>query len=188
MGKIALVTGGARSGKSTFSEKSVIELNKKTAYIATAIAFDDGMKDRIKKHVEQRPKTWTTFEKHTKVHEIVCEIAEEHEVVLLDCITVLITNTMFEDSNLDWDTIDYENIDRIEKRILNDLVKLLKEFRKYDLDVFIVTNEVGQGIVPENKLARVFRDLAGRANQYLASQVDEVFLVVSGIPMKIKGE
>lgn len=187
MKKITLITGGARSGKSTFAEKTVNELNEKTAYIATAIPFDEGMKERIKKHVEQRPDFWTTYEKHTKVDEIITEISMEHKVVLLDCITVLITNTMFEDSNVDWDTIDYANLDRIEKRIQDDLSKMMEKFKLYDLSVFIVTNEVGQGIVPENRLARVFRDLAGRANQYLASQADDVYFVVSGIPIKIKG-
>lgn len=187
MGNITLITGGARSGKSTFAEKSVELANDKTAYIATAVPFDDGMKDRIKKHIEQRPKEWTTFEKHTKIDEIIDEVKGEHNVVLLDCITVLITNTLFEDASIDWDIVDYETIDKIEKKVQNDLERMMIKFKESKLDVFMVTNEVGQGIVPENKLARIFRDIAGRANQYLASEADEVYFVVSGIPMKIKG-
>lgn len=187
MKKIVLITGGARSGKSTFAEKSVKEIDKKTAYIATAIAFDEGMKDRIKKHILQRPSDWITYEKHTEIHKIVDEVNKNNDVVLLDCITVLITNTMFEDSNINFDTIDYDNLGKIEKKIQNDLYLMIEAFKKTKLTVFLVTNEVGQGIVPENKMARVFRDIAGRMNQYLASEADEVHYVVSGIPMKIKG-
>lgn len=187
MKKITLITGGARSGKSTFAEKSVKELNDKTAYIATAVPFDDGMRDRIKKHVDQRPATWTTFEKHIRVDEVIDEVAENHNVVLLDCITVLTTNTMFEDQNIDWDTIGYDEVNEIENRIQNDLENMMEKFNSHDMHVFIVTNEVGQGVVPDNRLTRIFRDIAGRANQYLASQADEVYFVVSGIPMKIKG-
>lgn len=187
MNKIILVTGGARSGKSTFAEKSIIDLNKKTAYIATGIPFDKGMEDRIKKHILQRPSTWTTFEKSVLVDEIIDEVAKKHDVVLLDCITVLITNTMFEDITINWDTIDYDSIDNIEEKIKNDLIRMINKFRENNLYVYIVTNELGAGIVPENRLARIFRDIAGRMNQYLASVSDEVYFVVSGIPMKIKG-
>ncbi|MCH4889165.1 bifunctional adenosylcobinamide kinase/adenosylcobinamide-phosphate guanylyltransferase [Acidaminobacter sp. JC074] len=186
MSKIVLVTGGARSGKSTFAENEVRKLNKKTAYIATAIAFDDAMKSRIKKHIEQRPSIWTTYEKPTQVHEVIDEVRKSNEVVLLDCITVLITNTMFQD-RLDFDRLTEEEVDAVEKKITDDLKLLVAELEKTDLTVYMVTNEVGSGIVPENRLARIFRDFAGRANQYLASLADEVYMTVSGIPVKIKG-
>ena len=186
MGKIVLVTGGARSGKSTFAENEVRKLEKKTAYIATAIAFDDAMKNRIKKHIEQRPDYWMTYEKPTQVHEIIREISNDNHVVLLDCITVLITNTMFQDK-LDFDRLTEEEIDVVENKITADLKLLVEEILKTDLVVYMVTNEVGCGIVPENRLARIFRDFAGRANQYLASMAEEVFMTVSGIPVKIKG-
>lgn len=187
MGKIVLITGGARSGKSTFAEKEVASLNAHTAYIATAIAFDEGMKNRIKKHVAQRPSEWTTFEKPTQVHEIIEEVNEKHDVVLLDCITVLITNTMFQDK-LDFDRLTEEEVDAVEEKIKMDLRALVAAIKKTNLTFYMVTNEVGAGIVPENRLARIFRDFAGRANQYLASEADDVYFVVSGIPMKIKGD
>jgi adenosylcobinamide kinase/adenosylcobinamide-phosphate guanylyltransferase len=186
MGKIIVITGGARSGKSTFAEIKVAEHQKKTAYIATAIAFDDAMKNRIRKHVAQRPDTWTTYEKSTQAHEVIEEIAKTNDVVLLDCITVLITNTMFQD-RLDFDRLTEVEIDTVEDKIKADLEKLVEAISKTDLTVYLVTNEVGAGIVPENRLARIFRDYAGRSNQYLASEADEVYFVVSGIPMKIKG-
>lgn len=186
MGQITLITGGARSGKSTFAEKSVREKNKRTAYLATAIAFDESMKSRIEKHVNQRPSEWTTFEKATKAHEVVREIASNHEVLLLDCITVLMTNTLFMD-DLDWDTIDEKTIDRVEGRVMEDIKLLISALKESDLQSYLVTNEVGSGIVPENRLARIFRDIAGRINQYIASQADEVYAVISGLPLKLKG-
>ncbi|MBI9011090.1 MAG: bifunctional adenosylcobinamide kinase/adenosylcobinamide-phosphate guanylyltransferase [Clostridiales bacterium] len=186
MGKLVLVTGGARSGKSTFAEAEVRKLNQKTAYIATGIAFDEAMKSRIEKHVAQRPSIWTTYEKPTQVHEIVKEVSQQHNVVLLDCITVLITNTLFQDQ-IDFDGIDEKTVDLTEERIHNDIKMMVEMFRKTDMTVYLVTNEVGSGIVPENRLARIFRDFAGRTNQYIASIADEVYCVISGIPVKIKG-
>lgn len=186
MSKIILVTGGARSGKSTFAESEIKKLDKKTAYIATAIAFDEGMRNRIEKHVAQRPSIWTTYEKPTQAHEVVETISKDHQVVLLDCITVLTTNTLFQ-NDVDWDTVDEATIDDIEAKIKADMIRLVEAFRKTALTVYLVTNEIGSGIVPENRLARLFRDIAGRINQYLGQEADEVFLVVSGIPVKIKG-
>lgn len=186
MSRLILVTGGARSGKSTFAENRLRGLNKKTAYIATAIAFDEGMRSRIEKHIAQRPSDWTTFEQATQAHLVVEEINESFDCVLLDCITVLITNTLFQ-NDVDWDVISEDEVDQIEAKIKNDLVKLIDAFKKTTLEVYMVTNEIGSGIVPENRLARLFRDIAGRCNQYLASQADEVHLVVSGIPVQIKG-
>lgn len=186
MGKLILVTGGARSGKSTFAEVRVKEHNSKTAYIATAIAFDDGMKNRIAKHVKQRPSHWTTFEKPTAVHEIVSEIAKEHEVVLLDCMTVLLSNYILEKAHL-IDAMKSDEINKMEIEIQDAVNQLIDEIKKVSTTFYIVTNEVGSGIVPENKMARIFRDIAGRANQQLARQADEVHFVVSGIPMRIKG-
>lgn len=186
MAKITLITGGARSGKSTFAEKEVRLQNKKTAYLATAIAFDESMKARISKHIEQRPSTWTTFEKPTGAHEIIHEISKEHSVMLLDCITVLMTNTLFMDEH-DWDTIDEDTINEVEKRVLDDIKLLIDNLKQTELTAYLVTNEVGSGIVPENRLARIFRDMAGRINQYLASEADTVYVVISGMPLKLKG-
>jgi len=186
MSKIVLVTGGARSGKSTFAENEVRKLDKKTAYIATGIAFDDAMKSRIEKHVAQRPSYWTTFEKPTQVHEIIEEVSASHDAVLLDCITVLITNTLFQDQ-IDFDGIDEKTVDQTEERIHRDITAMIEKFKAANMTVYLVTNEVGSGIVPENRLARIFRDFAGRTNQYLASVADEVYCVISGIPLQLKG-
>lgn len=186
MGKIILVTGGARSGKSTFAEKKVKEHHEATAYIATAIAFDEGMKSRIAQHVNQRPSEWTTYEQAMDVHEIIPEVTRDHQVVLLDCMTVLLSNYILKKAHL----IDGMNADEImvmEGEIQEAVTQLLKAIEATDATFYLVTNEVGSGIVPENKLARVFRDIAGRCNQHLSSHSDQVYFVVSGIPLRIKG-
>lgn len=182
---ISLVTGGACSGKSIFAEEYVGTLGTRVGYIATAQAFDEGMKDRIKKHIEQRPDNWPTFEYYDRISPELEAIAKECDVVLLDCITVMVTNLMFK-SQKDWTKIPRDEINQIEQTILKEIDCLLQAFRKTGLSAVLVTNEVGGGIVPENRLARVFRDIAGRVNQRIAKQVDEVYFVVSGIPMKIK--
>lgn len=187
-GKLTLVTGGARSGKSSFSEKMCFERGQKVAYIATAAALDEGMVDRIKKHQERRPDSWTTFEKQDKVHEIFAqEDIGGYDVFLLDCLTVLVTNIMLSDPCIDWDKVSRDRIDEIENGILDQVNKLVDRVLENGHELIVVTNEVGLGIVPENRLARVFRDIAGKANELVASRAQEVFFVVSGIPMKIKG-
>ncbi len=184
--KIILVTGGARSGKSSFAEKLIADLSGKIAYIATAIPFDEGMKDRIKKHRKSRPDYWTTYEVYKDIYKYIDEISEKHDAVLLDCVTILVTNLMFENHNIDWDKVGWEKIDEIERNIKEQIELFIKALRDARMTCVIVTNELGMGIVPENRLSRIFRDIAGRINQYVASNSDEVYLAVSGIPVKIK--
>ncbi len=185
-GKITLVTGGARSGKSNFAEELAKASDMPVAYLATAIPFDDGMRDRIKKHRESRPQGWTTYEGFKDLHRVIKDISTNHGIVLLDCVTIMVTNLMFEDLSIDWDRIDHEHIDRIEDGIKNQVWSLLKSIRQQSLWSILVTNEVGMGIVPENRLSRIFGDIAGRINQIIAAEADEVYFTVSGIPMKIK--
>ena len=183
--KIVLVTGGARSGKSTFAETYIESISNKIGYVATAEPFDEGMKDRIKKHIEQRPGDWPTFECYEEVSPCIEEIAKGCDVVLLDCITVMVTNLMFKNCP-DWTMIQREEINEIEKKITKEIEMLIQHLIANNLSAVLVTNEVGAGIVPENRLARLFRDIAGRVNQQLAKQANEVYFVVSGIPMQIK--
>lgn len=184
--RIILITGGARSGKSSFAEKFTASISEKVAYIATALPFDEGMKDRIKKHRESRPKTWTTYEVYKNIYKYIDEISIKHDVILLDCVTILVTNLMFENSELSWDDIDREKIDEIERYIKKQVSLLIQKVRDTRINCILVTNEVGMGIVPENRLSRIFRDIAGRINQFIASNSDEVYFTVSGIPTKIK--
>lgn len=143
------------------------------------------MKDRIKKHVNQRPDHWPTFECYGLLSPEIQKISQVCDVVLLDCITVLVTNLMFLHED-DWTAIPRETINRIEGAIIEEIDALIGTLRIHGLSAVIVTNEVGAGIVPENRLARVFRDIAGRVNQRIAKEADAVYFLVSGIPMKIK--
>lgn len=186
MSKIVLVTGGARSGKSNFAEKLCIDQNNSTAYIATSIPFDDEMKDRVKKHKESRPQNWNTYEIYKDIYSIIKEISNKYETVILDCVTLLVNNLMFT-YDMDIDKANQEEINELEKYIKDQVKKLIEEIKKTNLYFVVVTNELGMAVVPDNKLSRVYTDIVGRINQQIASQSDEVYFVVSGIPMKIKG-
>ncbi|KPU46276.1 bifunctional adenosylcobalamin biosynthesis protein CobU [Oxobacter pfennigii] len=182
MSKIILVTGGARSGKSSFAQ-SLLENKEGVLYIATSVAFDDEMKDRVKKHKESRPSSWRTVEcfKDMDIH---LKDVEE-KVMILDCITIMVTNLMFH-YELEWEDLGMERINEIENLIADEVGKLLKIAREKNVYLVVVTNELGMGVVPGNKLTRVYRDIAGRMNQMIAAEADEVYLAVCGIPLKIK--
>ncbi|WKY47426.1 bifunctional adenosylcobinamide kinase/adenosylcobinamide-phosphate guanylyltransferase [Eubacteriaceae bacterium ES3] len=184
MGKLIFVTGGARSGKSTFAEETAKAFNKEVAYIATAIAFDDGMKDRIKKHQAQRPSEWQTIEAYKDFEKLNNDSAfTEAQVLLFDCLTVMVTNNML-DQQVDYDNCTMETVGQIEDLIKQEVEKLLEVCQ--DKTLVLVSNEVGMGLVPAYKLGSYFRDIAGRMNQLVAARADEVYFCVSGIPMKIK--
>lgn len=184
-----LVTGGARSGKSSFGE-SLIKDKEKVLYIATSIPLDKEMKERVKKHRESRNPNWDTLEAYDN---IVSKFNNVYDGIILECITVMITNLLFKDMKSfeeeDLMKVDYR---KKEEDILKEVSFMINEFKKiennFGTEIVIITNEVGAGLVPENKLGREYRDIAGRVNQYIARESDKVFLVVSGIPVKIKGE
>ena len=166
MSNIVFVTGGARSGKSNFAESLCIDQNNRTAYIATSIAFDDEMKDRVKKHQESRPSNWNTYEIYKDIHSIVNELDEKYDTVLLDCVTLMVNNLMF-DYDMNIDSADTEELNKVEEYIKIQIEKLLEAVKDTDLKFVIVSNELGMGIVPENKLSRIYRDFVGRANQLI---------------------
>ena len=185
MSKIILVTGGARSGKSGFAESLCREQNNSTAYIATSVAFDDEMKERVRKHQESRPKEWKTYEIYKDIYSIIDEIGEKHDTVIMDCVTLMVNNLMFT-YGIDVDKATSKELDELENYIRDQIEKLLDAVKKTNLYFVIVSNEIGMGIVPANKLSRIYRDFVGRANQLIGKYSDEVYFVVSGIPMKVK--
>lgn len=184
MKNFVLVTGGARSGKSSLAESLVADMGNNIAYIATAIAFDDGMKDRIKKHRESRPTEWITVERY-KDFKVLKDLGEFNkcDTVILDCMTIMVSNLLLE-QKVDYDNCDMNTIDSIEVGIFEEVNNLLEVLK--GKNVVIVTNEVGMGIVPSYRLGSIFRDIAGRVNQYLGSKAEKVYMTVSGIPMRIK--
>jgi adenosylcobinamide kinase/adenosylcobinamide-phosphate guanylyltransferase len=183
--EVVLITGGARSGKSTFALSLAGKQYGRKYFLATAEPADDEMTERIRRHREERGDSWTTIEEPIDIARVIREADAEGSVIVVDCITVWLSNIILSvySTVTDEDVfIDMENND-IERRV-SDLVEILSSLKSSS--VFIVTNEVGMGIVPENRLARLFRDIAGRVNQRLAEVADSVFLMVSGIPVRIK--
>lgn len=183
---ITLITGGARSGKSSFAEKICSEYGKPVAYIACGMITDSEMEDRVKKHRLRRPSSWITVEKYRDFAQMKeQELFYANDIFLLDCVTTMATNLMF-DASLDYDTCSMEDMNKVEKDILDQFVELLGVMEKAHKTLVLVSNEVGSGVVPSYRMGRFFRDLAGRINQYLARNADEVIWMVSGIPVRIK--
>lgn len=177
--KIVVVTGGARSGKSTFAERYAAALTNRIAYIATAQIYDDEMQRRVDMHRQRRPATWCTVEAPYEAHLAIKQLPGQVQVVLFDCLTLYTTNLLL-NPNAPADP------EQRYQFIMNDIHKLVAAARASGLTVIFVTNEVGNGIVPENALAREYRDVAGLVNQYVAAQADEVYLVVCGIAAELK--
>ena len=169
MKKIILITGGQRSGKSTKAEELALSLSNNPVYLATAHIWDDEFRERVRKHQERRGPQWTNIEEEINIsnHDVT------GRVVVIDCITLWLTNIFYQsDSNVD--------------KSLKTAKKEFDAFTKYDATFIFVTNEIGLGGVSTNQLQRKFTDLQGWMNQYVAQKADEVILMVSGIPVKIK--
>lgn len=182
---IILCSGGARSGKSEFAEQLALSLKGRKAYVATGQAFDDEMKDRIKKHQLRRGKEWNTFEIPLYLHKNWEQIKNVSDVILIDCLTMFTSNHVFAHGDIN----TQEDSNRIESIILEELRLLLQEINNSnDKTVIFVTNEIGLGIVPENKLARYFRDITGRVNREVASAANKMYLTISGVTIELKSQ
>lgn len=178
-----LVTGGARSGKSRHAEALIADCPQ-VLYIGTSQIWDEEMAARIQHHRDSRPAHWRTAERWQHLDELITAENGTDEAILLECITTMVTNLLFAyGGDSDPESWDYA---AMEKVIEAEIISLIAACQRCPATVVLVTNEVGMGIVPENRLARHFRDIAGRVNQRLAAAADEVWLVVSGIGVKIK--
>lgn len=169
MKKIIMITGGARSGKSSYAEQLALSLSSNPVYLATARVWDDEFRQRVQKHQERRGSEWTNIEEEKELskHQL------PGRVVLIDCITMWCNNYFFD---------LHDEVDAT----LNAMKQEFKEFTNQDATFIFVTNEIGMGGTTPNDIQRRFTDLQGWFNQYVASQADEVILMVSGIPVKIK--
>jgi adenosylcobinamide kinase / adenosylcobinamide-phosphate guanylyltransferase len=173
MPRLILFTGGARSGKSRLAERYAALQNAPVAYIATAEAGDDEMRERIAHHRARRPPGWSTIEAPVAVGWALSALPAG-SVALLDCLSLLVTNLLLAHERDPEPPIEHE------------IAALLEAARQRDLTLIVVTNEVGMGIVPAYPLGRQYRDLLGRANQRVAALADEVYLAVAGIPVELK--
>lgn len=184
MTELILVTGGARSGKSTIAEK-ILKDCESLLYIATSVPFDEEMKDRIMKHRERRDEKWRTVEMYENFKSL--EDSQDFLTcrgILLDCITVMLSNRFYY-SEINEST-SLEAYDELECLILKDISNLLNLAKEYNKKIVIVTNELGMGIVPIDRMTRMYRDIAGRINQYIAKEADKVILAISGIGVDLK--
>lgn len=172
MGYLTFIIGGARSGKSAYAHDLGSKMPGRKGFIATAEAFDDEMSDRIAMHRKNRSIEWETIEEPLALSERLRKIDGAYDVVIIDCLTLWLSNRIWKD----------EGGDQIRAEV--DL--LVATMKDVSYNSIIVSNEVGQGIVPENKVARLFRDLSGWMNCEIASRADEVYLVTCGIPLRIK--
>ena len=165
-----MITGGQRSGKSKYAEELALSLADNPVYLATAHVWDEEFRERVHRHQERRGPQWTNIEeeKYLSQHDLTWRVA------VIDCVTLWLTNFFFENQNLDT------------QQILDIVKEEFDRFTAQDATFIFVTNEIGSGGVSVDPVQRRFTDLQGWMNQYIASRADEVFLMVSGIPLKIK--
>ncbi len=166
MGKITFITGGIKSGKSSYAVERAKQYNKR-AFIATAVAFDDEMKKRIEKHKKERGNLFKTIEEPVYLSEVLHEI-KNIDVCVVDCITVWINNLIYYNK-------------------LQEMDMMLDVINKVDFDLILVSNEVGMGIVPDKEIARKYVDLLGTINRKIVAIAYDAFFMISGVPIKIKG-
>jgi len=173
-----LILGGARSGKSDYAEKLAAQSAGSVLYIATAEAGDEEMAARIAAHRRARPADWPTLEAPRDLAAALATITEPPQVMLLDCLTLLVSNILLAREN--------EAQQDIEQAVYAEIEALLAARRQFGAALLVVSNEVGLGLVPSYSLGRLYRDVLGRANQYLAAQADRVLFMVAGLPLAVK--
>jgi adenosylcobinamide kinase / adenosylcobinamide-phosphate guanylyltransferase len=181
MGKLTLILGGARGGKSSLAQKMAARSNQPVLYIATAQALDAEMESRIDAHRRERPPGWTTLELPGGVAQALSGGSYQAGVILLDCLTLLVTNVMLAAAG----DLDEPDESQAEASIQAEIDQLLARIQTDQADWIVVSNEVGMGLVPPYPVGRLYRDLLGRANQRLAAAASEVYLMVAGIPVPI---
>jgi adenosylcobinamide kinase/adenosylcobinamide-phosphate guanylyltransferase len=177
--KSILITGGARSGKSRLAQELATKTNEPVLFVATAEAGDEEMKRRIEAHRKTRPANWATLEVTTHIGRKITPNIGQARTVIIDCITLLINNVFQKHEG----TTD---VTLLEQAVVEEIKELVTCMKHSKARFIIVTNEVGLGIVPADRVSRLYRDLLGKANQMLAEHVDEVILMVAGIPITIK--
>jgi adenosylcobinamide kinase/adenosylcobinamide-phosphate guanylyltransferase len=168
---IILITGGTRSGKSQYAEQRIREMGGRSIYVATAEANDEEMAQRIAEHRKRRANQWRTIEEPLELTQVLLAERGRTDCALVDCLTLWISNLLLRHDH----KYASEKVD-----------ELIEKLPELDFHLVFVTNEVGWGIVPDNSLARKFRDLAGWTNQRIAQAANEVILMVAGVPMTAK--
>jgi len=177
--KSTLITGGARSGKSRLAQELALKAKGPVLFVATAEAGDEDMKERIENHRKNRPAGWTTLEVTTHIGNKITQNIGKAQTVIIDCVTLLVSNIFQENAGV-------TGASALEKAVESEIKELIKCIERSDARFIIVTNEVGLGIVPADRISRLYRDLLGKANRILAEHADEVIFMVAGIPVPVK--
>jgi len=173
MAHVTFITGGARSGKSAYAQLLAERCQGSLLYVATAGIGDSEMADRVRRHRAARGERWQTLEEPLALADRLPATADGKGGILLDCVTLWLCNLLF-------------HHDECESMVWPEVERFIALLPALPAPLFLVTNEIGAGIVPENRLSRQFRDLAGEVNQRLAAVADEAWLVVSGLPVRLK--
>ena len=181
--KSTLIIGGARSGKSHFAQELGLKSTQPVLFVATAVAGDEEMRQRIEEHKKARPTTWSTLEVPSHIGNQIRQKIGKAQTVIVDCITLLVNNIFSQYCDAADESI---NAPLIEKEVMAEIDELVDCINQVKARFIIVSNEVGLGLVPDNRIGRLYRDLLGRANQVLAQRADEIYLMAAGIPILIK--
>jgi adenosylcobinamide kinase / adenosylcobinamide-phosphate guanylyltransferase len=180
MGRLLLVLGGARSGKSAYAQRLAQELGgNDVLFVATAEAWDEDMTQRIVRHQQERPAAWRTLETPRQVGQAITLHVHDTAVVLVDCLTLLVSNTLLHCGASPALAV-------AEAAVQEEVIALVQTCQTTAATCIVVSNEVGLGLVPDNLLGRLYRDLLGRANQALAIQAEAVYFMVAGLPVDVK--
>ncbi len=180
MAELILVLGGARSGKSAYAQRLAEELGgRKVLFVATAEARDNEMRERIRIHQRERPDGWETIEAPMQVSRALADAKPGACVVLLDCVTLLVSNIMLAQG-------ESPELTKVEHEIMDEMRAIIAWVKEQETTLIAVSNEVGEGVVPPYPLGRMYRDLLGRANCLLAAQADRVYMMFAGLPVELK--
>lgn len=179
-GQFFFITGGARSGKSRHAEDLALSLGPPVTYVATAEALDEEMEARIREHRRRRPEDWSTIEEPRAVAEVIEKIGDRGGAIIIDCLTLLISNLLFQH------TAGQQDSERLQKQALTEIERLAAAAWSCRAHVILVSNELGMGLVPSYPQGRLFRDVAGWANQILAAKADKAYFLVAGHVLDLK--
>ncbi|MDR0436074.1 MAG: bifunctional adenosylcobinamide kinase/adenosylcobinamide-phosphate guanylyltransferase [Propionibacteriaceae bacterium] len=183
---VTLITGGVRSGKSGYAESRIHAEGGGALYVATLTAGDTEMRERVRRHRESRPASWPTWETHTGLSQAAAAApVDSYRSILLDCVSNLLTFTWF-DHITDDEAFTESQVAAVEERCMAEIDAIVAFANTNGKNLYLVTNEVGWGVVPPTPLGRAYRDTLGRLNQHCARVADEVVLLLSGIPLVIK--
>ena len=181
--KNILIIGGARSGKSDYAQELAMSLPQPVLFVATAEAGDEEMRQRVQAHRKKRPATWKTLEAPASVGDQIRNEIGSIPTVIIDCITLLVNNVFNKHTGPDGEITDSNPIERDLTSEIESLVECMNEV---NASFIVVTNEVGQGLVPASSMSRLYRDMLGKTNRMLAQNMEEVYMMIAGLPVKIK--